>query len=129
MKRIWVTESGIIHHRKPEMEAKEYVETPAQQGYKAEYYKPSSKTNPCIKYGEMMWPMISDRIAMEIINVLNSGQFTPAPTPAPTEKVDFSNLMLPLVGTLTEKEEYSRRIGWNQAIDYFRNLANTGRLR
>lgn len=26
MKKIWITESGIIHHRKPEMEAKEFVE-------------------------------------------------------------------------------------------------------
>lgn len=30
MKSIWITESGIIHHRKPEMDATEYVEVQQQ---------------------------------------------------------------------------------------------------
>lgn len=30
MKKIWVTDSGIVHHRKPEMEATEYVEVTDQ---------------------------------------------------------------------------------------------------
>lgn len=38
---------------------------------KAEYYKPSSKIRPIVKFGGKAWPQLSDKNAHEIIDAIN----------------------------------------------------------